>query len=54
MTYGLYLKGPHVLARTVMVIEPRTLCGICSHSRTDPAADLDEAFAVAKSLVTGS
>ena len=55
MAYGLYLKGPHVLARTVMVIDSQNTV---RHLQVTPELtqlpDLDEAFAVAKSLVTGS
>ena len=54
-TYGLFLKDPHILARTVMVIDAH------NHVRylqiTPELAqlpDLDEAFAVAKSLITAS
>ena len=54
-TYGLFLKNPHILARTVMVIDAH------NHVRylqiTPELAqlpNLDEAFAVAKSLITAS
>lgn len=54
-TYGLFLKDPHILARTVMVIDAH------NHVRylqiTPELAqlpDLNEAFAVAKSLITAS
>ncbi len=54
-TYGLFLKDPHILARTVMVIDAH------NHVRylqiTPELAqlpNLDEAFAVAKSLITAS
>jgi thiol peroxidase len=54
-TYGLFLKDPHTLARTVMVIDAH------NHVRylqiTPELAqlpNLDEAFAVAKSLITAS
>jgi thiol peroxidase len=54
-TYGLFLKAPHILARTVMVIDAH------NHVRylqiTPELAqlpDLNEAFAVAKSLITAN
>ena len=54
-TYGLFLKDPHILARTVMVIDAH------NHVRylqiTPELAqlpDLNEAFAVAKSLITAN
>jgi thiol peroxidase len=55
MTYGLYLKGPHVLARTIMVIDAQnTVRYLQVTPELTQLPDLDEAFAVAKSLVTGS
>src|SRR5580765_4714889 len=55
MTYGLYLKGPHVLARTVMVIDAQnTVRYLQVTPELTQLPNLDEAFAVAKSLVTGS
>ncbi|NOT24267.1 MAG: thiol peroxidase [Nitrospiraceae bacterium] len=54
-TYGLFLKGPHVLARTVMVVDANNTV---RHLQITPELtqlpNLDEAFAVAKSLITGS
>ena len=54
-TYGLFLKDPHILARTVMVIDAH------NHVRylqiTPELAqlpDLNEAFAAAKSLITAN
>ena len=53
--YGLYLKGPHVLARTVMVIDANNTV---RHLQITPELtqlpNMEEAFAVAKSLITGS
>ncbi len=53
--YGLFLKGPHVLARTVMVVDANNTV---RHLQITPELtqlpNLDEAFAVAKSLITGS
>jgi thiol peroxidase len=55
MTYGLYLKGPHVLARTVMVVDAQnTVRYLQVTPELTQLPNLDEAFAVAKSLVTGS
>ena len=54
-TYGLYLKGPHVLARTVMVIDAHnTVRYLQITPELTQLPNLDEAFAVAKSLITGS
>jgi thiol peroxidase len=54
-TYGLLLNGPHILARTVMVVDAHN---IVRHLQVTPELtqlpDLDEAFAVAKSLITAS
>ena len=54
-TYGLLLNGPHILARTVMVVDANN---IVRHLQVTPELtqlpDLDEAFAVAKSLITAS
>ena len=55
MTYGLFLKGPHILARTVMVIDANnTVRYLQVTPELTQLPNLDEAFAVAKSLVTGS
>jgi thiol peroxidase len=52
-TYGLLLNGPHILARTVMVVDAHN---IVRHLQVTPELtqlpDLDEAFTVAKSLIT--
>jgi thiol peroxidase len=54
-TYGLYLKVPHILARTVMVIDAHnTVRYIQVTPELTQLPDLDEAFAVAKSLITAS
>ena len=54
-TYGLYLKGPHILARTVMVVDANnTVRYIQVTPELTQLPDLDEAFAVAKSLITAS
>ncbi|MCX5724971.1 MAG: thiol peroxidase [Nitrospirae bacterium] len=54
-TYGLFLKDPHILARTVMVIDAHNHV---RHLQITPELaqlpDLDEAFAVAKSLITAN
>ncbi|THI84117.1 MAG: thiol peroxidase [Nitrospira sp. CG24A] len=53
--YGLFIKGPHILARTVMVIDANNTV---RHLQVTPELvqlpDLDKAFAVAKSLITAS
>lgn len=55
MTYGLFLKGPHILARTVMVIDANnTVRYLQVTPELTQLPNLDEAFAVARSLVTGS
>ena len=54
-TYGLLLKGPHILARTVMVIDANdTVRYLQLTPELTQLPDLDEAFAVAKSLITAS
>ena len=51
--YGLLLKGPHILARTIMVVDANN---IVRYLQVTPELtqlpDLDKAFAVAKSLIT--
>lgn len=51
--YGLFLKAPHILARAVMVIDTH---GNVRHLQITPELahlpDLDEAFSVAKALIT--
>ncbi|MGH7147076.1 MAG: thiol peroxidase [Nitrospiraceae bacterium] len=55
MTYGLFLKAPHILARTVMVIDAHnTVRYLQITPELTQLPDLDEAFAVAKSLITES
>ncbi len=54
-TYGLYLKGPHILARTVMVVDANnTVRYLQVTPELTQLPDLDEAFKVAKSLITVS
>ena len=54
-TYGLFLKAPHILARTVMVIDAHdTVRYLQITPELTQLPDLDEAFAVAKSLITAS
>jgi len=54
-TYGLFLQGPHILARTVMVIDAHnTVRYLQITPELTQLPDLDEAFAVAKSLITAS
>jgi len=52
MAYGLLLKGPHVLARTVMVVDAQnTVRYLQITPELTQLPNLDEAFAVAKSLI---
>lgn len=54
-TYGLFLKGPHILARTVMVVDANnTVRYLQVTPELTQLPDLDEAFKVAKSLITSS
>ena len=54
-TYGLFLKAPHILARTVMVVDAHdTVRFLQITPELTQLPDLDEAFAVAKSLITES
>src|SRR5215813_6031429 len=49
-TYGLLLKGPHILARTVMVVDPNNMVRYLQITpELTQLPNLDEAFAVAKS-----
>ena len=54
-TYGLFLKDPHILARTVMVVDDQN---IVRHLQITPELaqlpDMDEAFQVARKLITSS
>lgn len=53
--YGLFLKGPHILARTIMVVDAHdTVRYMQVTPELTQLPDLDEAFAVAKSLITAS
>jgi thiol peroxidase len=54
-TYGLFLKAPHILARAVMVVDAHnTVRYLQVTPELTQLPDLDEAFAVAKSLITAS
>jgi thiol peroxidase len=54
-TYGLFLKAPHILARTVMVIDAHnTVRYLQITPELTQLPDMDEAFAVAKSLITAN
>ncbi len=54
-TYGLFLKGPHILARTVIVVDANnTVRYLQVTPELTQLPDLDEAFKVAKSLITSS
>ena len=53
--YGLFLKGPHILARTIMVVDAHnTVRYLQITPELTQLPDLDKAFAVAKSLITAS
>jgi len=54
-TYGLLLNGPHILARTVMVVDARnTVRYLQVTPELTQLPNMDEAFAVAKSLITAN
>jgi len=54
-TYGLFLKAPHILARTVMVVDAHdTVRYLQVTPELTQLPDLDEAFAVAKSLINAT
>jgi thiol peroxidase len=54
-TYGLFLKDPHILARTVMVIDAHNQVRYLQITpELAQLPDLNEAFAVAKSLITAN
>ena len=53
--YGLFINGPHILARTVMVVDAHnTVRYLQVTPELTQLPDLEEAFAVAKSLITAS
>jgi thiol peroxidase len=53
--YGLFINGPHILARTVMVVDANNTVRYLQVSpELVQLPDLEEAFAVAKSLITAS
>ncbi len=53
--YGLFLKGPHLLARTIMVVDAHnTVRYLQVTPELTQLPNLDEAFAVAKSLITAN
>ncbi|MBA5865164.1 MAG: thiol peroxidase [Nitrospira sp. CR1.3] len=52
-TYGLFLKDPHVLARAVMVVDPSNKVRYLQVTpELAQLPDMDEAFSVARSLIT--
>lgn len=54
-TYGLFLKGPHILARTVMVVDAEnTVRYLQITPELAQLPDLEEAFTVARSLIAAS
>jgi len=53
--YGLFLKGPHILTRTVMVVDANnTVRYLQVTPELAQLPDMDKAFAVAKSLINQS
>lgn len=53
--YGLFINGPHILARTVMVVDANnTVRYLQVTPELVQLPDLEKAFAVAKSLITAS
>jgi thiol peroxidase len=54
-TYGLFLKDPHILARTIMVIDAHnTVRYLQITPELAQLPDMNEAFVVAKSLITAN
>jgi thioredoxin-dependent peroxiredoxin len=54
-TYGLLLKGPHILARTIMVVDAQNKIRYLQITRElAQMPDMDEAFTFARSLITAS
>ena len=54
-TYGLFLKGPHILARTVMVVDAQnTVRYLQITPELAQLPDMEEAFSVARTLITSS
>lgn len=54
-TYGLFLKGPHILARAVMVVDAHdTIRYLQITPELAQLPDMDEAFTFARSLITAS
>jgi thiol peroxidase len=54
-THGLFLKGPHVLARAIMVVDAQNKIRYLQITpELAQLPDMDEAFAFARSLITAS
>lgn len=54
-TYGLFLKDPHILARTVMVVDAKnTVRYLQITPELAQLPDMEEAFQVARKLITSS
>jgi thiol peroxidase len=54
-TYGLFLKDPHILARTVMVVDAQnTVRYLQITPELAQLPDMEEAFSVARTLITAS
>lgn len=54
-TYGLFLKDPHILARAVMVVDPRNRVRYIQVTpELGQLPDMEESFNVARSLITAN
>lgn len=54
-THGLFLKGPHILARTIMVVDAHNKIRYLQITpELAQMPDMDEAFTFARSLITAS
>ena len=54
-TYGLLLKGPHILARAIMVVDAQNKIRYLQITpELGQMPDMDKAFTFAKSLITAS
>jgi thioredoxin-dependent peroxiredoxin len=54
-THGLFLKGPHILARTIMVVDAQNKIRYLQITpELAQMPDMDEAFTFARSLITAS
>ncbi|WP_455389900.1 redoxin family protein, partial [Petrachloros mirabilis] len=54
-TYGLFLKDPHILARSIMVVDKENVVRYIQVApELTQLPDMDEAFQFARSLITAS